>query len=79
MDYLMEQIPGKDNYIANITDELPDGTEQVIHYNTDEPVNSGYYSRYYGLTGADAMGSSKHRRSWSDRYLFAAKTTQTKV
>ena len=79
LDYLMEQIPGKDNYGANITDELPDGTEQVIHYNTDEPVNSGYYSRYYGLTGADAMGSSKHRRSWSDRYLFAAKTTQTKV
>ena len=79
LDYLMEQIPGKDNYPANITDELPDGTEQVIDYNTDEPINSGYYSRFYGLTGEDAMGSSKHRRSWSDRYLFAAKTTSTKV
>merc|ERR1712228_34720 len=79
LDYLMEQIPGKDNYPANITDELPDGTEQVIDYNTDEPINSGYYTRFYGLTGDDAMGSSKHRRSWNDRYLFAAKTTSTKV
>ena len=79
LDYLMEQIPGKDNYIANITDELPDGSEQVIHFNTDKTVNSGYYTRYYGLKGSDAMGSSKHRRSWNDRYLFAAKTTQKKV
>eukprot|EP00486_Rosalina_sp_Unknown_P015017 CAMPEP_0201593386 /NCGR_PEP_ID=MMETSP0190_2-20130828/191005_1 /ASSEMBLY_ACC=CAM_ASM_000263 /TAXON_ID=37353 /ORGANISM="Rosalina sp." /LENGTH=416 /DNA_ID=CAMNT_0048052551 /DNA_START=181 /DNA_END=1432 /DNA_ORIENTATION=- len=78
-DYLMEQIPGKDNYLADITDELPDGTEQVIHYVTDQTVNAGYYSRFYGLTGADAMGTTKHRRGWADRYLFAAKTTQTKV
>merc|ERR1712176_1561775 len=79
LDYLMQQIPGKDNYPANITDELPDGSERVIDYNTDEPINSGYYTRFYGLMGADAMGSSKHRRSWNDRYLFAAKTTSTKV
>ena len=79
LDYLMEQIPGKDNYGANITDELPDGSERVIQYNTDETVNAGYYSRFYGLTGADAMGTSKHRRGWADRYLFAAKTTQEKV
>ena len=79
LDYLMEQIPGKDNYIANITDALPDGTEEVIHYETDEILNSGYYSRFYGLQGEDAMGSSKHRRGYSDRYLWAAKTTQETV
>merc|ERR1719295_985111 len=65
LDYLMEQIPGKDNYGANITDELPDGTQRVIQYNTDETVNAGYYSRFYGLTGTDAMGTSKHRRGWA--------------
>jgi len=79
LDYLMEQIPGKDNYGANITDELPDGSQTVIQYNTDEVVNAGYYTRFYGLDGTDAMGSSKHRRGWADRYLFAAKTTQQKV
>ena len=79
LDYLMEQIPGKNNYGGNITDELPDGTEGVIHYNTDLPVNSNFYSRFYGLSGADAMGSSKHRRGWNDRNLFAAKTTHSKV
>eukprot|EP01084_Bolivina_argentea_P289264 496669_1 len=26
LDYLMEQIPGKDNYLANLTDELPDSS-----------------------------------------------------
>merc|ERR1712087_767714 len=58
---------------------MPDGTQTVIHYNTDEVVNAGYYSRFYGLDGDDAMGTSKHRRGWADRYLFAAKTTQEKV
>merc|ERR1719350_10904 len=66
----MEQIPGKDNYGGNITDELADGTETVIHYNTDKVVNAAYYSRFYGLEREDAMGSTKHRRGYSDRYLF---------
>eukprot|EP01084_Bolivina_argentea_P289262 496666_1 len=80
LDYLMEQIPGKDNYLANLTDELPDGNARTIHFNNNgEYINSGYYSRYYGLSDNDAMGSTKHRRGWSDRYLFAAKTTQKKV
>jgi len=79
LDYLMEQIPGKDNYAANLTDELPDGSGGVLHHETESPLNIGYYNRYYRLVEDDAMGSSRHRRSWSDRYLFAAKTTQTKV
>jgi len=79
LDYLMEQIPGKNNYGANLTDAFPDGSEEAIHYMTDEVLNSGYYSRFYGLMANDAMGSSKHRRGWADRYLFAAKNTQSKV
>lgn len=83
LDYLMEQIPGKDNYPANLTDILPDGTEKVIHYNSPRGqelyINSGYYSRYYALAGADAMGSVKHRRGFKDRYFWAAQTTHEKV
>ena len=44
LDYLMEQIPGKDNYIGNITDELPDGDGRTLHSNTNEWVNAAYYS-----------------------------------
>eukprot|EP00484_Ammonia_sp_Unknown_P013073 CAMPEP_0197078964 /NCGR_PEP_ID=MMETSP1384-20130603/213379_1 /TAXON_ID=29189 /ORGANISM="Ammonia sp." /LENGTH=1120 /DNA_ID=CAMNT_0042517833 /DNA_START=6 /DNA_END=3369 /DNA_ORIENTATION=- len=76
MDHLMEQIPGKDNYGCNITDEMPDNTDRVIHYVTDKTLNACYYSRFYKLSGADAMGSTSHRRGWRDRNLFAAKTTQ---
>eukprot|EP01083_Nonionella_stella_P061701 160722_1 len=79
LDHLMEQIPGKNNYGANLTDVLPDGSDMCIHYMTDEVLNSAYYSRYFGLSGKDAMGSVKHRRGWSDRNLFAAQTTHTKV
>ena len=79
LDYLMEQIPGKNGYNCNMTDELPDGTDQVVHFNTDKTINACYYSRFYGLSGADAMGTTKHRRGWSDRNLFAAKTSHKKV
>ena len=79
LDYLMEQIPGKDNYPANLTDELPDGSGGVIHHEFEEHLNIGYYNRYYRLLEDDAMGTSRHRRGWADRWLFAAKTTSTKV
>ncbi len=66
------EIPGKYNYLANLTDELPDGNARTTTFNDNNVnINSGYYSRYYSLTNNDAMGSTKHRRGWSDRYLFA--------
>ncbi len=74
-----EWYSGKDNYLANITDELPNSTERVVHYLDNSNFNSGYYDRFYSLTGEDAMGSTQHRRGYSDRYLFAGQTTQTKV
>ena len=79
LDYLMEQIPGKNNYGHNLTDALPDGSEPTLHYITGEPINSAYYTRYYRLNSMDAMGTTGHRRGYSDRYLFAAQNTQEKV
>jgi len=78
-DYIMEAVVGRDGYGVNLTDELPDGTGQALHYVDDKVMNAGYYSRFYSLGGADAMGSTGHRRSWCDRNLFVAKTTQSKV
>ena len=57
-----------------INDELPDGTGLVLHYKTDEVVNAGYYGRYYKTAENDAMGATGHRRTYSDRNIFFAKT-----
>ena len=59
-------VPGKDNYAANLTDLFPDGTRWRCRL----------YSRFYWFAEDDAMGSSAHRRGFSARYLFAAKTTR---
>jgi len=79
LDYLMEQVPGKDNYGANLTDELPGGVQRVVGYNNGEPVNSGYYNRFFALNEADAMGATRQKRGYNDRYMFTAQTTQEKV
>jgi len=79
LDVLMEQIPGKDNYGANLTDSFPDGTSMALLDDRSGPINTGYYSRFYQLDDPDAMGTSSHRRGFSDRYLFAAQTTHSKV
>merc|ERR1719229_2100018 len=79
LDMLMEQIPGKDNYGANHSDVFPDGTSTALHADEDYVLNTGYYSRFFRLDEADAMGSSAHRRGWSDRYLFAAQTAHETV
>ena len=76
----MQQVPGKDNYNGSaIRDRLPDGTAEIIDFNDGAPLDAHFYNRFYGLSDNDAMGSSNHRRGWSDRYLFVAKTRHEKV
>eukprot|EP00484_Ammonia_sp_Unknown_P002607 CAMPEP_0197052852 /NCGR_PEP_ID=MMETSP1384-20130603/27249_1 /TAXON_ID=29189 /ORGANISM="Ammonia sp." /LENGTH=751 /DNA_ID=CAMNT_0042485663 /DNA_START=34 /DNA_END=2289 /DNA_ORIENTATION=+ len=81
MDFLMEGIPGKDNYGANLTEEVPgfQGLEKTIHYIDGSEVNAGYYSRFFQISIEDAMGTRRQRRSFNDRYMWAAMTTQEKV
>ena len=55
------------------------GFSLELHAETGEPLNSAYYSRFYRLADAVAMGSNEHRRGFSDRFLFAAQTTHAKV
>ena len=40
----------------------------------DVALNTGFSSRFHRLED-DAMGSSQHRRGFSDRYLFVGKTS----
>jgi hypothetical protein len=50
LDDLMGEIPGKDNYGANLRDLI--GYEDTLEFtNLTKRKNSAYYSRYYGLSG----------------------------
>jgi len=81
VDYLMQQVPGKDNYGANLTDTFDQSSAFVNHGHVGPapPLNVGYYSRYYGSAQNDAMGRTRRRRSFSDPNMWAAMTTQADV
>ena len=77
IDELMEQVPGKDGYGANLVD---DSFGVVATSTTDgKALNTAFYSRYYGIGNNDAMGRSQHRRGFNDPTLWAAMTTQEKI
>jgi len=77
LDTLMEQIPGKNNYPGNLTDDSFGG--YALNYKGKQTnLNVGYYHRVYrGDKGA--MGGTIRNRGFSDRNIFMAKTTQAKV
>merc|ERR1719326_836383 len=85
LDKLMEQIPGKDNGPANLSDDA--FGEVARHYNDKDagegadvqPLNVGYYSRWMTIDKQDAMGEKTVRRGYGDKAMFAARTTNPKV
>ena len=79
LDLLMSEIPGKDNYPANITEDVWEGLAYPYEGENTSPLNVGYYHRAYRTEFKDAMGTNKRRRSYNDRNLFMAATTNSKV
>jgi hypothetical protein len=77
IDELMELVPGKDNFPGNMSDDAFGSTATT--YEDSTYLNTAYYSRYYQLNAADAMGRNRRRRSFSDPTMWAAMTTQKKV
>ena len=81
LDKIMAQIPGKDNYRANLTDQA----FNMVAYNlakgrnTKEVLNAGYYHRWFKVGQKGAMGQSTRHRGYSDENLFMAMSTQPKV
>lgn len=75
LDRLMREIPGKDNYNANLTDDF-NGLTKFDSY-SDHPLNAGYYHQWY------KEGEKDHnqivRRGFHDRNLFVAETTQEEI
>lgn len=75
----MEQIPGKDNYGANIPAVGLDSDIISARPGANKDVlNGGYYHRSYKLKEKDAMGVSSGQRSYSDR-LYIAMTSQENI
>eukprot|EP00930_Biecheleria_cincta_P092577 TRINITY_DN8254_c0_g1_i2.p1 TRINITY_DN8254_c0_g1~~TRINITY_DN8254_c0_g1_i2.p1 ORF type:complete len:1287 (+),score=163.37 TRINITY_DN8254_c0_g1_i2:100-3960(+) len=78
LDELMEQVPGKNGYGANLTDDALGAT--CSHYlNSNESLNVAYYSRYYTMKTKDAMGRKNRKRGFNDPSLWSAMTTHPRV
>ena len=82
LDSIMEQIPGKDNYQADITEKAFDGSGDDLfsaNPNTpNKPLNLGYYHRAFVQKSADGTSRHQDQRTFSDR-LYVAHTTQERV
>lgn len=88
LDKLMSQIPGKDNYPANVVDDLFNEiayphqlkvSRDNFNSSILKPLNAGYYHRFYQVLSKDAMGVNIFRRGFSDNNLFVAYNTRSKV
>eukprot|EP00794_Sanderia_malayensis_P005384 gene5384-6057_t len=79
LDDLMEEIPGKDNYQANLTDIGFNAEGIAMDIKTGKIKNVGYYHRSYKVAGKDAMGLSYINRGFSDSYMYSAMTTQKRI
>eukprot|EP00045_Choanoeca_perplexa_P013664 m.155464 g.155464 ORF g.155464 m.155464 type:complete len:1059 (-) comp16417_c0_seq1:98-3274(-) len=78
IDQLMEEVPGKNNYMASIYDDSF-ATNATHYVEQSRTLNTGYYSRFYGIDVKDAMGRTGLRRGFNDPSLWAAQTTQERV
>ena len=77
LDSLMAEVPGKDNYPANITTNAY--PLSGLHKNT--PLNAGYYHRLFSIQVGrkDPVRMAKSRGSFNDQNIFMAATTNSKV
>lgn len=80
LDKIMAQVPGKDNYAANLNDTAFDMTAYSLADRFKKIVlNAGYYHRWFKVERRGAMGTSTRHRGFADENLFMAMTTQPKV
>ncbi|KAK7100199.1 uncharacterized protein [Littorina saxatilis] len=77
LDKIMREIPGKDNYMARIKDEVY-GLRKMDVF-TNKPLNTAFYHRWYKTEETGANGQETSRRGFADRNLFMAETTQDHV
>jgi hypothetical protein len=80
LDKLMSEIPGKDNYPANVVDgALGQEAYSMDPEKDGQKLNAGYYHRWYKVMEKGAMGVQTRHRGFSDPNLFVAMTKQPTV
>jgi len=79
MDNLMMQIPGKNNYPADLHDNSFDMVMEDVRFSNHTLVNTGYYHRYFRTLDKGAMGTKSIHRGFSDSNLWVAQTTNLEV
>jgi len=80
LDSVMAEIPGKDNYGANLTDD----SFGLLNYRIDDPkvmvpLNTGMYHRWFKLGERSAMGITVNHRGYHDENMWVAHTTQPAI
>ncbi|XP_071101421.1 uncharacterized protein [Haliotis cracherodii] len=78
MDELMSEIPGKDNYVANLKEDVFGDLLYDASKTDDTPLNTGYYHRWYKVGKSGSPKEVAHR-GFSDRNLWVAQTTQPRI
>jgi hypothetical protein len=81
IDNIMAQVPGKDNYMGNLTDDAScDQSEDrpVGDWATGEVLNTAFYNRYYSAQ-ANKPENGRRRRAFNDNSIWIAQTSQSKV
>ncbi|XP_065071627.1 uncharacterized protein LOC135696234 isoform X2 [Rhopilema esculentum] len=79
LDDLMEEIPGKDNYAADLKDIGFNAEGATLDPVTGKVKNVGFYHRLYKVARRDAMGLSLVHRGFSDENMFCAMSSQKEV
>ena len=79
LDELMSEIPGKDNYRGNLTDDAFNLPAHSMDPKKPGKLNTAYYHRLFKVLEKDAMGQSIRHRGYADANLFVAMSSQPKV
>ncbi|KAK3761894.1 hypothetical protein RRG08_060626 [Elysia crispata] len=79
LDTIMAEIPGKDNYGANIKDDAFGLLAYDISKSSDTVLNAANYHRWYKLTQAGGMGLQVNHRGYHDENLWVALTTRKDI
>ncbi|CAL1541035.1 unnamed protein product [Lymnaea stagnalis] len=78
LDRMMSELPGLDNYLANLTDKTYGLVANDISQ-AENTLNAGYYHRWYHYSEMGAMGDSVNHRGFNDENLWVAMTTQSHI
>lgn len=81
LDELIAKIPGLDGYGNELTEEYHyyGANDLLLGYGTGEPLEAGYYNRFYSMSGVDASNRSNAKRGFADDNLWVARTTDPRI